>query len=172
MAETLATMQSDDPTITIRPELINLLCLAAIQQAERIAPGGTQITAWLRLAGPRCRRWKIHRSTISQTMRWLAVARSLHPLVPESFEPMLTLAEVVASRAAGDNEQVIAKLRPVLEIATHGDTSDRGLAEMASMLLVEAYTSHGDLNAALELCSTSSWPPRQPWAVSMTPPRR
>jgi tetratricopeptide (TPR) repeat protein len=154
MAETLASMRSDDPTITIRPELINLVCLAAIQRAERIAPGGTQITAGL--AAPRRTPAPLgtlpDSGTITQTMRWLAVARSLHPLAPESFEPMLTLAEAIASRAAGDNEQAIEKLRPVLETATHGETSDRGLAEMVSVLLVEAYTRHGDLYAALELC--------------------
>jgi tetratricopeptide (TPR) repeat protein len=154
MAEALSAMPADDPSVTISPDLINLVCLAALRQADRVTPGAAEIGASLAVPGGTLTGLGTlpDRDTVSQTVRWLTVARSLHHLVPESREPMLTFAEAISSRAAGDNEQAIEKLRSVLEIVVHEENRDSDLAQMASMLLIEAYTRRGDLDDALQLC--------------------
>lgn len=90
---------------------------------------------------------------VGQARRWVAAARALLPLVPsESLEFGLIVAEAMTSRAAGDAEGTIQRLRATIEMADRKGTTSVKFRDIAACLLAEAYADRGDLQAALELC--------------------
>jgi tetratricopeptide (TPR) repeat protein len=154
MAELLAGIPAENTTVPIRPELIELVCLTALGEAESIRPD-----SFLSLVGS-----AVPRQTpaplgslpapaaVKQARRWLTVARVLRPLAPNKRgETALTLAEAMVSRASGDTGDAIERARAALNMATDPDISEPGFTGKAAMVLADAYTRRGELRRALEL---------------------
>lgn len=155
LAELLVLISTTDPTAAIPADLAKLVCLAAIEVAERIAPGGLRETVGSAVPSrtPAPFGSLPSAEAVRQARRWVAAARALHPLAPsDGRELRLTVAEATTSRAAGDVEDAIGKLRDVIAMTSGGDPDDDGLRASAIYVLAEAYMNSGDLQAALQLC--------------------
>ena len=153
MAELLVKIPAEDPPIPIRPELIEMVCLTALGEAESIRPDS--FLSMVGSAVPRHTPIPLGSlpddDALNRVWRWLTVARALRSLAPSKLgETLLILAEATASRASGDTERAIERARTVLNMAADLDISEPGLTDKATMVLADAYTRRGDLRQALE----------------------
>lgn len=156
LAELLVLINTTDPSTAIPADLATLVCLAGIEVAKRIAPGGLMGTVGSAVPNrtPAPFGSLPSAQAVRQARRWVAAARALHPLVQSDIRELrLTVAEATTSRAAGDIEDAIGKLQDVIAMTSGEGPDGAGTHGSAVYLLAEAYMNRGDLQAALQSCN-------------------